>query len=232
MDSVISRQESLAQQVRDYVYDKIITGDLVASETYSVSELSHQLGVSRTPVREAVLQLEEIGLVAIVRNKGFRVVEVSAEDIVSAFQMRYLLEPFSAARAAQQTGSGRVMAELRRSMSVMVEASASNDRRAFMAADKEFHDLLLDQGENSRLTQAVNTARDATYSRGLSTRSLQRTWNDIHEEHERILRAIDDSDAEEAAGAMRDHIRATGEHLLQRMGHALHDDWLGAPLSA
>lgn len=224
---MISRSESLAQQIRDSIYDGIITGKLTSGETYSVSEMSQKLGVSRTPVREAVLQLEEIGLITILRNRGFRVNEVSAEDIVSAFQIRYLLEPFCAALAAEVENPEHLIMKLEQHMDTMLEASRTNDIRSFMEADKIFHDLILEQGNNVRLTQAVNAARDATYTRGLSSQSLQRAWDDINSEHRAILRAIKNYDPEHAANAMRKHVRATGEHLLHRMGYVPEETWLG-----
>ncbi|GAA1324292.1 GntR family transcriptional regulator [Leucobacter albus] len=229
MESVISRVEPLAQQVRDYVYNQIISGAIDPSETYSVSELAQQLGVSRTPVREAIMQLEEIGLVAIIRNKGFRAVEVNAADIISAFQLRYLLEPFCAEKAAAHSaGEGSVVVgELEAAMRDMKRASTANDRKQFMLADRQFHEVLLSVPGNDRLTRAVNGARDATYVRGLSTFSADRTWVEIYAEHEQILAAVRDGDAVQAAGAMRSHICATGEHLLRLMGSDTEGDWLG-----
>lgn len=227
MDHMISRHEPLAQQVRDYIHDQIITGTFPASSTYSVSEMSLRLGVSRTPVREAVLQLEEMGLVTIIRNKGFQVIEVSAEEIASAFQLRYLLEPFCAAWAAAGSGVEQLHQTMESSISEMREAGRRNDRPSFMAADRRFHDLILDQSGNRRLARAVNAARDATYTRGLSTHSAARTWDEICEEHTIILRAIEARDATAAETAMQDHIRATGEHLLRRMGYAPKPDWVG-----
>lgn len=231
MDSVISRVEPLAQQVRDHVYNEIIGGEIDPAKTYSVSELAQQLGISRTPVREAIMQLEEIGLVEIIRNKGFRAVEVNAADIVSAFQLRYLLEPFCAARAAglreAAAAADSVVAELEACMREMHAASSAGEQRRFMLADRQFHEILLGVAGNDRLTRAVNGARDATYVRGLSTYSAERTWGAICEEHEVVLSAVRDGDADAAADAMRDHICATGENLLRLMGHDVDADWLG-----
>lgn len=227
MEPVISRVEPLAQQVRDFIYEQIISGAIDTDETYSVSELSQQLGVSRTPVREAILQLEEIGLVTIIRNKGFRAVEVSAEEIVSAFQLRYLLEPFCASSAANLDDVSGVVGVLEGHMGEMARASDASDRKAFMQADRDFHDALLGVAGNTRLTRAVNGARDATYTRGLSTYSADRTWTMISDEHERILEAVRQGNASAAAEAMREHICSTGEHLLRRMGSDPEGDWLG-----
>ena len=95
----------------------------------------------------------------------------------------------------------------------MQNAGAKDDRDGFMEADRNFHELILTSVGNGRLTRAVNIARDATFSRGLSTEAPDRSWHDLVGEHEAVLDAIRRARPIAAGEAMSTHLVNTGTAL-------------------
>src|ERR1044071_1524224 len=109
----IGVRSSLRDEVVRILQAAIVTGDLRPGITYSAPQLAQQLGVSATPVREAMLQLVNDGLITTVRNKGFRVVELSDKELDEITELRRLIEvPTVGAIAGHGVASG-VMAQLR-----------------------------------------------------------------------------------------------------------------------
>ncbi|HLQ82129.1 MAG TPA: GntR family transcriptional regulator [Bacillota bacterium] len=156
-------RRSVVAQVRDRLRRDITSGRLVADTLYSVTAVAAELGVSRTPVREALLQLAQLGLVQFHRNRGFTVTNVSADELIEIFQLRLAIETAAARRAA--TGATGT-AELEAQLEAMATAAAEQDRPRFMVADRAFHECLLDIAGNRRAHDAVTVARDTLFSRG------------------------------------------------------------------
>lgn len=203
---------SLETQVRDRLRADIAHGRLVTDRIYSVAEIAAEAGVSRTPVREALLQLEVSGLIRFHRNRGFSVVTVSEADLTEIFQLRLALEVPAARRIARHAPAGLVRA-LEALLGDMQDAGVKDDRDGFMEADRNFHELILTSVGNVRLTRAVNSARDATFSRGLSTEAPDRSWHDLVGEHEAVLDAIRRERPIAAGEAMSTHLVNTGTAL-------------------
>lgn len=224
--SGIRRGDSLTSQVRDYLLDRIMEDTFDQDVIYSVSDLAAQLEVSRTPVREAVLQLQELGLLRTVKNKGFTVIAVTDGDILEAFQMRHVLEPIGAKLAARTAPDSPSIAEkLEHYFAQMVEASKQQDQAAFIENDIRFHDVMMEAAGNSHMFRALKAARDSTYRRGVFTRTPTRSWDALNLEHERILRAVVEGDEAAAEHHMRDHIQITGENYLKRLKFPVEREW-------
>jgi DNA-binding GntR family transcriptional regulator len=104
---------SLREQARQVIRGLVITGQMQPDQLYSVPRLAAELGVSATPVREALLDLEREGLLEAERNRGFRVVSLSLGELNDIFAVRLLLEVPSVGDIAQTGLSGRQLDELR-----------------------------------------------------------------------------------------------------------------------
>lgn len=215
-------RRSVVAQVRDRLRGDITSGRLTTGTLYSVNVIATELGVSRTPVREALLQLSELGLIEVHRNRGFTVANVSQAELLEIFQLRLAIETAAARRAAHLGGSG-AMAE---HMAAMAAAAEAEDRRAFMEADRAFHDALLELAANKRAREAVSVARDAIFSRGVSASGKERTWSDLVAEHQELLAAVQESDPARAAAAMSRHLINTADALAtQTTGSGVDPDW-------
>ena len=206
LSEVVTKSERLAVAVRD----AIMTGELAPGRLYSAQELGERFGVSRTPVREALLKLANAGLVRIERNRGARILTSTDKDINEVFTLRLLLEPPAAARAAEQPDFP--MAELETTFTEM--RTRQEDSEAFFAADRAFHDAILRASGNQRLAAFIAELRDALTLQGRRTTPVERGTEQILAEHEAIAEAVRSGDRELAARTMRDHLLNTAELLL------------------
>ena len=196
----LAAPQTLAAHTRRAVLAAIADGRLEPGGRYSVAQLAEQLGISRTPVREALLVLEREGRVRFERNKGVRVLETTAADVAEVFELRLLLEVPAAAKACG-----------------VVELEAL---RTAIDDGERFHALILASGGNRRLVATVQGLRDAVRGRGASTVGRSRSLEEIQAEHGAILDALIAGDGDRAGAAMRYHLRRTGDLLAAQYGRA------------
>jgi DNA-binding GntR family transcriptional regulator len=213
LDSLSGDRSTLTSRALDALRAAIVDGRLAAGERYSVAQLAERFGVSRTPVREALLVLERQGVVRFERNRGVRVLETTAHDLEEVFALRLLLE-VPATRRACELLEDQDIAALERELGAMQRLAAAGDEGAFMAHDKRFHEIVLARSGNRRLTAIVSQLRDHVRFRGASTVGRSRDMQAIIGEHVAILEALRARDGPAAARAMGDHLRTTGSLLL------------------
>ncbi|WP_026549532.1 GntR family transcriptional regulator [Arthrobacter sp. Br18] len=231
------RPPTLTDRTIDAVREGIRNGTLVPGELYSVYRLADKLGVSRSPVRDALLRLAETGMVAFERNRGFRVVLPGARELTEIIAVRLALEVPAAERAAERAQEADREA-LESEYKAMLSAVAAGDETAFMMHDQRLHGLLLELAGNAHATRIVENLRDATRLVGTSTIRASRSLDDVYREHRPILDAIEQGDPRAAGAAMRRHLESTGLLLLREAarGHrtdadlnALWDNLVGLP---
>ncbi|GAA1868466.1 GntR family transcriptional regulator [Pseudonocardia ailaonensis] len=191
----------------------VISGELVPGTLYSVHTLAAQLGVSRTPVREALIKLAQQGMVRFERNRGVRVLLTSLHDLEEVFALRLLLEPPAVARAVTRLDDS-TRREVRRAFAAMEKAAKADDDFTMFEHDRRFHRSLLEASGNARLAAHVDGLRDMVLRRGVSTARESRSLDEIVAEHRLILDLVESGDSHGAADAMRAHIRHTAELLI------------------
>jgi DNA-binding GntR family transcriptional regulator len=199
---------SLADQAVAAIRAAVREGTLVPGRLYSAYQVAAELGVSRSPVREALMRLAEAGMVEFERNRGFRIVIPGPSDIAEVFQLRLLLEVPAARRAARDVSPGlaaALTAELDR-----LRAAIGGDPAAFMRHDLQLHRLILDGAGNARLTALVANLRDTARTLGASTVGRSRGLAEIAAEHEPVVAAIVAGDPAAAGAAMAAHLTRTG----------------------
>lgn len=207
-------QTSLTDRVYDELIRSIQAGELEAGNLYSVVEISGRLGVSRTPVREALLRMASNGMVKFERSRGVRILEVSTLDIEEIYSLRMMLEVPSAHRAAQVL-TDELLAPIEAAYAGMQTATDNGDESQFQKADIAFHTAILDAAGNSRVAEVTANTRVQMLDRGLST-TQTRTLADILLVHERILHALRERSAERSAATMRDHLVETTRLLIEQ----------------
>lgn len=215
---------SLRRSTTDDVFvrlrHQILAGELGPGSHHSVYRLSDELGVSRTPVREAVLRLADLGLVSIERNRGITIRGVRAEDVRDVFELRMLLEVPAAAGAAEGADD-ELIDRLRAALEAMRAAARIGDEVAFIGHDRALHAALGEALGNELLSREVDRLRDSIQVRGVSTMGSARTMVDVAEEHAPIVEAVAAGDASAAAAAMREHLEHTAALLLEQVGGTL-----------
>jgi DNA-binding GntR family transcriptional regulator len=204
---------TLTDQVVAAIRKAAHSGELAPGRLYSANQVSDLLGVSRGPVREALMRLTEAGMVRMERNRGFRIITPSPREVAEIFHLRLLLE-VPATRAAAARRSPVQSRGLRHTLAEMRKAARRHDATLFMLHDREFHDDILRSGGNQRLVATVGTLRDAIRVFGTSTAGTSRSLADIADEHAPIVKAMTAGDAEGAARRMAEHITHTGRLLV------------------
>lgn len=207
------RGATLSDRTLDALREAVRTGQLVPGRLYSVYRVADDLGVSRSPVREALLRLAETGMIRFERNRGFRVVTPDAEDLLEVFGLRLDLEVPAAARAAARC-TPELARTLARALAAMAAAAADGDESGFLAHDQHLHRAVLEAAGNRRAMTAIEDLRDATRLVGASTTGRSRTLDDVLAEHPPIVDAICAGDPAAAGAAMRDHLGRTAALLL------------------
>lgn len=199
---------SLREQVRGVLRTSIVTGELEPNRLYSVGSFADRLGVSATPVREALADLAHIGLVEIIRNRGFVVSEPTDHDLDEIQQLRLMLE----VPAIEQV-AGRVPAEqiaaCRQRVEQGKQAAAKGDLTLFLEADRDFHLRLIANYGNERLVRILEELRDQTRLYGLRELAANDRLLTSAYEHETLLDAVERGDAPAARTEIERHLRHT-----------------------
>jgi DNA-binding GntR family transcriptional regulator len=209
----------LQERVLDELRQRIIRGEYPPGIALSEVALAQAFGISRTPVREAIKQLQVEGLVNVVPRVGTFVAEASRRDVVELFQLKEVLEGLAARLLAMR---GRV-AEVDRLVENVRESEAAvarDNTERYAGLVHEFHDLIVRGADNANLASHYGRLMNQlTYHRlvltslsqpGRSNRSLA--------EHRAILERILDKDIHGAEAAMRDHVRSSHRELMAGLG--------------
>lgn len=183
----------------------ITSGRLDPGTLYPITDVADRLGVSITPVREALLELARDGLVEIVRNRGFRIREVTDRDLDEIVEVRLLLETAAVRKLAGALTTAD-LARLRASAKETVAAAKSGDLPSYLALDKQFHLDLLALAGNERLTAVVAKLRDETRLYGLGRLVGTKALVDTTREHLLMVQALAEGDGVAAARVLADHL--------------------------
>ena len=199
--------------------ESIVSGELAAGSQHSIYRLADWLDVSRTPVRDAVLRLADLGLVTIERNRGVRIRGVTVSDVQAVFELRLMVEVPAAAYAAANADDALV-AKLTRELEQMRVAAESADAPAFGMHDRALHAAIGEVLGNARVQEELDRLRDVTDARGVSTMGRSRPMSAIAEEHAPVVEAIAARDSQAAAARMADHLEHTATLLMSQVAPA------------
>jgi len=199
------RRTSLRDQVLRAIRSGLVTGQIVPGVVYSAAALAAQLGVSNSPVREAMLALVDEGLMEVVPNRGYRPVTLSAADTAEIIQLRELLE-VPAVGLAAEGGISDIYAALENLVAVIEETAAAGDVAANLDADRDFHLMLVGAGGNQRLTRLVASLRDQARLYNLRQLAESGGLSASAAEHRPLLAAVASGDRPGAERLMRAHL--------------------------
>jgi DNA-binding GntR family transcriptional regulator len=197
---------SLREQARQVIRGLIITGQMQADQLYSVPRLATDLGVSATPVREALLDLAREGLLEPVRNRGFRVVSLSSNELNDIFAIRVLLEVPSVADIARAGLSAPQEEQLHNLAAATKRAADARNLIEFLEADRKFHVELIATLGNKPLADLVDTLRDRVRLNGFKSGSSSGYIVQSASEHFQLLDCLAQRDETGAVAVMRRHL--------------------------
>ena len=210
----LERPAGLADRVYHQLRDNIGSHQIRPGERLQEVSLAAQLGVSRTPVREALARLESEGMI-VVEGRGFVVPELTDADIEAIYQLRFLLEPAAAGIAVAEVASPTDLASMTAAVDEAVAAEKSGDFRAFLEANSRFHHAWRALVPNRRMSKLldqyvghVRFLRVLTLGDAAARKAALNGMKTIHA-------AFRKRDAEAAATAMHKHLEAARHYLVK-----------------
>ncbi|MGI5824276.1 MAG: GntR family transcriptional regulator [Bacillota bacterium] len=205
--------QPLREMVFDVLMDAIMSGQLPPGERLMEVQLAEEMGVSRTPVREAIRRLELEGFVVMIPRKGAYVAGLSIKDIVNIFEIRTALEQLAVGLAAERMTSDDLEA-LERMVVELSESAEEADVEAWTELDKKFHQLIYEYSRNDRLIQMMNNIIEQINRYRIISLSNPEVRLHSIEEHKKIVEAMAERDIPAAEKAARDHLANTQTSLI------------------
>ena len=204
-----SMQEIAFQSIKQ----AIIRKELLPGKIYSEQAVAKEMGMSKTPVHQALLDLENKGFVSLLPRKGFKVNVLSAENISNMFELRRALE-----RAVILKITPKLTAESIQDLEKIIEEiKQTMDPIGFQKHDRAFHRHLASLSNNSYIINALNTVWDLSDWVGASILRKRGVYDQAANEHRVIYEFLTTGNSEKAAAAMERHLVSTESRFLKRL---------------
>ncbi len=213
---VMERAQPLGERVYAALRQLLRAGRIPPGQPLQEAALAEQLGVSRTPVREALRHLESDGLV-VPDGRGYTVPALSERDVEEIYALRFLIEP-EALRQVAEGGGGRArLAPLRTALAAMTAAHAADDGAAFMEANYRYRDAWTALVPNRRLVRAIELYADHVRYLRVFTLDDAGVRGVVLRGLKRLTAALDAGDGAGAARAMRAHLEQARRILVEKI---------------
>lgn len=195
--------------LRDVVFQTlrkaILTGELKPGERLMEIHLAEKIGVSRTPIREAIRKLELEGLVMNVPRKGAQVAEISQKGLRDVLEVRRALDSFCAELACERITEDEKKA-LKEACAAFEEAVKTKDATVIAKADVNFHDIIIGATGNERIVALINNLAEQMYRYRFEYIKDEANHPKLIAEHRMLVDAITSGDGEKARAVAREHI--------------------------
>lgn len=209
----LQAKPTFVETAYDYVRDRILQFSVTPGESIADADIAAKLGISRTPVREAMRRIEREGLVVHTPHRGWTVRTLQVSDIAEIFEVKESLESMLV-RQATMNLTVEAKSVLLKAMSSMEEATGRRDREAWLAADQCLEDTLYGAANNARARQIVSSLNAQWRWIWLRLISLDDRMNQSAQEHRAVLDRVLAGDAEGAAVLMAEHLSSVKRYLL------------------
>lgn len=197
----------LGDHTYEAIRQAILSGLFAPGSRLTVDAVANRLGVSRTPVKEALVRLEREGLVRVVPRRGAFVAMLSAEEVLELYDLREVLDGLAARKAAERI-TPQELATLARYLRRADKCAATGDLTRYSDADLAFHQAVRQASKSPRLVEMLENLRDQTRLLMSTSILLEGRLQRSIEEHRRIYEALRRRDGPAAEEAARAHMRA------------------------
>ena len=217
----IQNHKPLREMVYEELKMQILKGSIIPGTRMMEVELAEEMGVSRTPIREAIRKLEKEGLVTIEPRRGAYASMISTEDMVEILEVRQDLEGLAAYFAADRMTKNQ-MEELKQVSNSYNAAVKEGNMEAMIKHDTRFHHIIVESCRNKILVQMIEQLQELVLRvRYIYYDNFKRAEN-MPEEHEAIVAAIAEGDADKARAAADIHIERLKELVIKEGVHQRH----------
>ena len=216
-DTTMKVLKPLQMQAYEYMKEKILNNEFTPGEIYSETKIATEIGISRTPFRDAVQRLVQEGYIDIIPSKGFMLHEMEVRDIVETFQVRTAIEGYCAmlaAREARSDRAGELFEELDRLMGKLNKFAKENNINRFVEYDNQFHLKLVAYAGNSAFDEMFGMYIHRI--RNMASSSLMHPGRvaETLKEHNDIIRSMKSGDIEAVNNAISAHLERPKEIML------------------
>lgn len=209
----IKQPESLAKMAYDAIRQAILSGQWQPGELYNEKSIAADLGISRTPVREALLELASQDLILFMPRRGLMLNRFNRKDVDEIFELRTAIELASVEKIAGTVPVPDLLL-IEESILNQKKAFSKKDYTAFMEADRLFHTGLSELTGNRRMISIMKNVRDIVHLMGLKALSLEGRASKVIEEHQTIFDAIKNGDVQKSRETMADHLNQSREAVI------------------
>lgn len=217
MNSLIEEQLPLKEKAYKLIKDKIIECELVPGSNISEAQIAEELGISRTPVREALLRLNQEKFVVIYPRKGIIVSPITVKDIHEVFQIREIIEP-QIGKIAFKNMSEEYLINLKEKFKNANFDPRNSSRREYFHMDAEFHKYIVQSGNNEHLIRFSNEIYDLDYRiRVMSTLETADIDKRSTPEHIAIIDALISRNPDKIEKTIREHVESARKAALLRI---------------
>lgn len=209
--------------LRDVVFNTlrqaIITGEFAPGKRLMEISLANRLGVSRTPVREAIRKLELEGLVIMIPRKGAQVARITEKNLRDVIEIRTVLEEFAAVLACERIDQSGLH-DLRQAHEDFIRSVENGDILDIVDKDETFHDTIFRATNNDRLISIINNLREQFYRYRMEYVKDIRQRSNLVEEHRELLDAISSRDSIKAKELMKTHLLNQQQEVINNIQEA------------
>ncbi|MGI6550907.1 MAG: GntR family transcriptional regulator [Syntrophomonadales bacterium] len=210
----LDNYQPLRELVFEALRDAIIKGILKPGERLMEVQLAEELGVSRTPVREAIRKLELEDLVVMIPRKGAYISGISMKDIADVFEVRAAVEALAAGLAAERI-TDEELEELERILVKKAEIIEANDLDRLVEIDTQFHECLYQASRNAKLVQIINNLSEQIHRFRSTSLASPGRMKEALEEHRKIVEAISERNIALAQSLAQEHIENAENRMLE-----------------
>lgn len=208
--------------LRDVVFNTlrraILRGELKPGERLMEIQLANKLGVSRTPIREAIRKLELEGLVLMIPRKGAEVAEITEKNLRDVLEVRCALEELAVQLACDRIDKEEVSG-LHAAADHFRDVLDSDDITLIAQADEAFHDVIFTATDNGRLIQLLNNLREQMYRYRIEYLKKKECYSQLLAEHKAIIEAIESHDKGKATEITGQHINNQADTVVGTLRH-------------
>ena len=212
--AAIKQPESLARMAYEAIRQSILSGQWKLGELYNEKAIAADLGISRTPVREALLELASQDLIIFLPRRGLMVNRFTRRDVDEIFELRKAIE-LAAVEKITVAAPPFDLFEIEEALLSQRKAVKQKDYLAFMEADRLFHTSFSELTNNRRLIAILDNIRDMIHVMGAKALALEGRALEVIEEHQIIFEAVKKGNIEEARRAMAYHLEQSKEAVVE-----------------
>ncbi len=214
MKKNIEKHLTLREKILETIRDAIISGALKPGEKVAEPELAERFGISRTPIREAFRQLESEGYLTVIPRKGAVVVSFSERDVEEFYAIKSILEGYAARRACANL-TPREIEKLQTINDKLHTLAQEGDIKNFFKVHNSFHDLFVRAADNGKLTEMITGLVGRFQRLRIASLSLPGRMDLSVREHQKIVDAFRNGDADLAEALVRSNAEYGGKVLVQ-----------------